>query len=69
MRLIFAQKYKDNRPQNTCVSSDKCGYFLFSQGKVMRYFRPFESYTKCSVFAQPKKITRACLCLLDVTLL
>ena len=40
--FLFALKYLDsreNRPQNTCVSSDELSsFFLFP------YFRPFESY-------------------------
>ena len=33
MHFIFAKKYldnRDNRPQNTCVSSDKLGFFFLS---------------------------------------
>ena len=42
--LFFAQKYLDNKPKNTCVSSDKLVFISYPQGELMRYFRPFEGY-------------------------
>ena len=44
MHFIFAQKYLDNKPKNTCVSSDKLVFISYPQGGLMRYFRPFEGY-------------------------
>ena len=60
MHFIFAQKYCDNRPQNTCASFDKLCFFSFSWRKVMRYFRSFESYdniknTKSPISTYPAK--------------
>ena len=40
---IFADN-RDNRPQNTCVSSNKLSFFFLSLGEVIRYFRYFKSY-------------------------
>ena len=50
MHFIFADKFldkRDNRPQNTWVSSDKFFFFSFSWGEIGRYFRYFKS---CALF-------------------
>ena len=47
MHFIFARKNldnKENRPQKNLCEFKQIMYLSFSQGEVLRYYRPFESY-------------------------